>query len=145
ALVGLPVKALAIYVLRLPWRAWQKVGVRDLLVLLQGVAAVTVVVAALCVFLPPAFRIPRGVPLIDALLAVLLLATVRLAARLYVESRERRPQRGATGAKKVLIVGAGEAGTMIARDMLRHPQAGYAPVGFLDDDPTKRRKSFLGL
>ncbi|HLT45643.1 MAG TPA: nucleoside-diphosphate sugar epimerase/dehydratase [Rubricoccaceae bacterium] len=144
-LVGLPFEALAIYLLGLPWRSWQKVGVRDLFGLLQGVGGVTVGVTATCFFLAPALQVPRGVPLIAALLAVFLLSGVRLGTRLYAESRARRASGGARDAKKVLIVGAGEAGTLIARDMLRHPQARYVPVGFLDDDPSKRRKSFLGL
>jgi len=45
----------------------------------------------------------------------------------------------------VLIVGAGEAGTMLAREMLRHPEAGLLPVGFLDDDPAKQHQKIMGI
>ena len=47
--------------------------------------------------------------------------------------------------KNILIVGAGEAGTIIAREMLRHPEAGLKPQGFLDDDPAKEGTKILGL
>ena len=40
--------------------------------------------------------------------------------------------------RRVLIIGAGDAGTLIAREMLRHPETGLEPIGFLDDDPAKR-------
>lgn len=48
-------------------------------------------------------------------------------------------------AKRVLIIGAGEAGEMVAREMLNHPEAGLLPVGFIDDDPKKNGRYILGI
>jgi FlaA1/EpsC-like NDP-sugar epimerase len=48
-------------------------------------------------------------------------------------------------ALRTLIVGAGEAGWALARDLLRVPEYGLAPVGFLDDDPSKLGNSMLPL
>jgi FlaA1/EpsC-like NDP-sugar epimerase len=45
----------------------------------------------------------------------------------------------------VLIVGAGDAGTAVAREMQRNPQLGLAPIGFLDDDRDKLGKEIYGL
>ena len=39
------------------------------------------------------------------------------------------------------MVGAGEAGSMLAREMQRHPETGLHPIGFLDDDPSKHRRT----
>src|SRR5690606_29127039 len=144
-LIGVPVKAVVMLALGMPRRSWHRVGVRDLAVLLQAVGAGTVAVVSIAFFLPPTLQIPRGVPLIEALVALLGLAAVRLATRLYFESSQYRMSGGRAGAKRVLIAGAGEAGTMVAREMLRHPDAGYVPVGFLDDEPSKRGKHFVGL
>ncbi|MGQ9706704.1 MAG: polysaccharide biosynthesis protein [bacterium] len=47
--------------------------------------------------------------------------------------------------KRTLIVGAGEAGRMIAREVLAHPEERYILVGFLDDDPKKQGKEISGL
>lgn len=47
--------------------------------------------------------------------------------------------------RKVLIVGAGEAGLMTAKALLRHPNGELQPLGFLDDDNFKQGKSFEGL
>ncbi len=41
-------------------------------------------------------------------------------------------------ARSVLIVGAGEGGRLLLREMTRNPELGYRPVGFVDDDPHKR-------
>jgi FlaA1/EpsC-like NDP-sugar epimerase len=145
-IAGLPVKALAVFVLRLPWRSWYKVGVRDLFVLLQGVAVVTVFMVGIGYFFPEGVIVPRSVPLLEAMLVVLLLSAARMSTRLLSETRRRRvSSTRSRKVRQVLIVGAGESGTMIAREMLRHPEAGLRPIGFADDDPGKRKRRFLGL
>ncbi|MFF7277773.1 DegT/DnrJ/EryC1/StrS family aminotransferase [Streptomyces griseorubiginosus] len=45
---------------------------------------------------------------------------------------------------RTLVIGAGEAGRALARDLARTPQYGLEPVGFLDDDPAKLRAGFVG-
>src|ERR671920_1849739 len=42
------------------------------------------------------------------------------------------------GARRVLIVGAGDGGRLVLREIMRNPQLGLDPVGFVDDDPLKR-------
>ncbi|MFJ4200275.1 aminotransferase class I/II-fold pyridoxal phosphate-dependent enzyme [Streptomyces sviceus] len=55
-------------------------------------------------------------------------------------AQSRRP----TGLR-TLVIGAGEAGRALARDLAHTPQYGLRPVGFLDDDPVKRRGFVGGL
>lgn len=141
-LVGLPIKALLIITRRLSRQSWHKVGVRDLWILTQITGLGVLLLSTVAFLFPPELRVPRSVPLIEGGVALLLLGGVRLLARIWHE-RERRAKPGQ--AQRVLVVGAGEAGTMIAREMLRHPEAGMIPIGFLDDEPAKRRQSFLGL
>lgn len=143
--IGLFIKALVLYVLGFHRRSWHRVGVRDLFVLIQGVLFVTLVMAAVAFFLPENLSVPRGIPLIEGMLALLGLSGTRLVFRLTHEQWRHRANGGASEARRVLIVGAGEAGTMIAREMIRHPEARRTPVGFLDDDPSKQRNRFLGL
>jgi FlaA1/EpsC-like NDP-sugar epimerase len=47
--------------------------------------------------------------------------------------------------RRILVVGAGEAGIMLVREMLRHPESGLEPIGYLDDEPSKQRDRFAGL
>ncbi len=67
---------------------------------------------------------------------LMLLGGARFVARTVYE----RPLRGfrAKDARRVLIVGAGDGGRLVLREILRNPALGLNPVGFVDDDPTKR-------
>ena len=132
------------FVFRLPWRAWRTSGTNDLVHLFKALFFYGLLLGTIMFLMSPALIVPRSVPVIHGLIAFLALGGVRFASRLRSEkvsparSRQVRP-------KRVLIVGAGEAGVMIAREMMRHPEAGLSPVGLLDDDPSKRRSFFLGL
>ena len=132
------------FIFRLPWRAWRTSGTNDLLHLFKALFFYGLLLGSIMFLMTPVLRVPRSVPVIHGLIAFLSLGGIRFASRLRSEkvsparSRQVRP-------KRVLIVGAGEAGVMIAREMSRHPEAGLEPIGFLDDDPSKRRSFFIGL
>lgn len=92
---------------------------------------------------PQGIDLPRGIVALDFLLTLLLIAGSRFAVRTIVE----KPVRGyrlPTG-REILIIGAGEGGQMVAREMLRNPELGEAPIGFIDDDPRKSGTRMLGL
>lgn len=141
--IGLFIKALLIYTFGLHRQVWHKVGVRDLYVLFQSIGLGTLVLTSVAFLLRPHLVIPRSIPILEGGLALLALGGVRLLVRVGYERERGRVNDGL--ARRVLIVGAGEAGTMIAREMIRHPEAGLIPVGFLDDEPSKQRQRFLGL
>ncbi len=69
-------------------------------------------------------------------------AAVRYAFRLWQEQR-RRPS--ASTSRRVVVLGAGEAGAQIVRTMLRNPASPYLPVALLDDDPGKRALRLHGV
>jgi FlaA1/EpsC-like NDP-sugar epimerase len=82
--------------------------------------------------------LPNGVIALFFLLSLLLLIGVRVVARsLY----ERRPfggfRPGGRGERNVLIVGAGDGGRLVLREILRNRELGLRPVGFADDDQGK--------
>ncbi len=143
---GLPIKILLEASFGLHLQSWRRAGVRDLYSLMKAVFFGTVLLSALAFFLRPDQPIPRSVPLIEGGLALLLLGGARLAGRILFERAQlARSQPPHSGSRRVLIIGAGEAGTMLAREMLRHPESGLVPIGFLDDDPSKQRQRFVGL
>ena len=90
-------------------------------------------------------RVPRSIPFITTLLTMMMAALPRYAKRIvhqhYAADGKAKPKGRPT---RVLIVGAGDAGNMVLREMLSNPQLGYRPVGFVDDDPTKHNLQIRG-
>lgn len=140
-LLSLPVKAVLLFGFGLHRQTWRKVGVRDLLALLKAVGSGMVILTTVAVVSLPYLHVPRSIPLISGTLAVLMMGGTRLLLRMFHE----QVRAGQVQGRRVLVVGAGEAGTLSARELLRHPESGLIPVAFLDDDPAKQRHSFLGL
>ncbi|MFY9487772.1 MAG: nucleoside-diphosphate sugar epimerase/dehydratase [Solirubrobacterales bacterium] len=92
---------------------------------------------------PAEIAMPRGIVALDFLITLVLVAGSRFAVRTIVE-KPLRGYRLPTG-REILIVGAGEGGQMVAREMLRNPELGEAPIGFVDDDPRKSGMRQVGL
>ena len=84
---------------------------------------------------------PRSTIVLTGVLNGLYLAGIRLAVRGFREwIRVVSP-----GARRVLIVGAGNAGELLVRDMLSDGGYNCCPVGFVDDDPVKRKMQIHGI
>ena len=138
------------YAFGLYTRYWRFVGLGDLLTIVTAVSSATVLfgaatLAAVSTGWVSAY--PRSVPAIDWLLTLLAVSGVRVAVRVLAEARaaSRDHGRRPSQSKCVLVVGAGQAGTMVVREMQRNPQLGLEPVGFLDDDRAKLGKSIQGI
>src|SRR6185312_2789996 len=81
-------------------------------------------------------RVPVSVVALDALLTGVLIITPRLFFRMRTWHARRRRR---DDDMRAVIVGAGAAGQMIAKELLTNPQLGLYPVAFVDDDPRKNR------
>ena len=86
-------------------QSWRSIGVRDLLSIARAVLLFAMISSAAAFFLGGSYRIPRSIPLIDALLTIVLWGGVRLFARIFSEERVRSSGKGKT--RRVLIAGAG--------------------------------------
>lgn len=147
-LVALPVKLSIFYMLGLYSRYWRQASSNDLIQVIIAVCLSTTMLMAL--FMATHTRLEqygwaiyRSVPLIDGLLTLLAVVSFRFGLRgLY--SWNRRGQGGLDG-RRVLVVGAGEAGTMVVRELLTNAQLNLAPVAFIDDDPAKLNAEIQGL
>ncbi len=129
-------KLVAARVFTLYRNSWSRVAFRDLSDVLRAVGGVAVIGSVVLLWLGPITGVPRSVALIDGLLTLFIMSGMRAAARYQHEARVGQPG-SKSGRKAVLVIGAGEAGTLIVREMLRHPEMGLQPVGFLDDDLKK--------
>ncbi|MBI5469364.1 MAG: polysaccharide biosynthesis protein [Deltaproteobacteria bacterium] len=133
---------------RLSRITWKYVGLRDLINISAALLASEAVLALIILFPPAgwayfssfipdikALGFPRSIFIIDAANSLLLLLTLRVSKRLYVEFLHGNGSN--RNGLKTVIIGAGNAGEMILRDMSRHNGSGFSPAGFLDDDRTK--------
>ena len=117
--------------------AWRYGGVRDLYYLAASVSSVTIIVF-LINFFELAFQrsdLPVSVNLIGGGLIFLTMSATKLWPQLSAVQFNGAARNG-TG-RRVLIVGAGEAGQLVAREFLSNPHWQYRPVCFVDDDPRK--------
>src|SRR5580693_3665459 len=159
-LVGsLPVLVLA----RVYQRRWRYAGQRDYEAVVLAVVLIVLLTVAGVEILRPVHQyietghapghaaavavvLPNTVIVLFALLSLVFLVGVRALARTLYERRPlaafRSPRRDQ---RTVLIAGAGEGGRLVAREIMRNRDLGLAPVGFVDDDPTKRRLRIEGL
>ena len=119
--------AATVWAFGLPRQAWRQATVHDLLRLGEAVATGTAVMFAVGIVLYETLGFPRTVPLIAGALALIGMGAARLVLRLREEGA--RAQADAGGSKRALIVGAGSAGSWMAREVRRHPQSGITPGG----------------
>jgi FlaA1/EpsC-like NDP-sugar epimerase len=129
------------------WRAglyvryWRYASVDELAqIVLATLVASAALMLAYYAFLAPipglAPSLPRSVGAIDALLCLAFAGGPRFALR-WAESYLHRLPRG-KDQRRIVVIGAGDAGRMIVREMQANPHLGMAPIAFLDDDPHKQ-------
>src|SRR5215218_4621925 len=82
--------------------------------------------------------VPAGVVVLYGLLMLVFIGGSRFFVHMLYE-RPLRGYRGRRDARSVVIVGAGDGGRLLLREIMRNPGLGYRPVGFVDDDPRKQR------
>ncbi|MBP3192296.1 polysaccharide biosynthesis protein [Natronogracilivirga saccharolytica] len=141
-----PIKAVILYGLGLHLQNWPKISVLDLFHIIESVGIVSFCVFLSTFFVQSWLFIPQSVPIIEAFIAIIMLSSVRLGARLLHEnSMNIEVRQSRKPVKRVLIAGAGEAGTQLARTILRHPESHLKVVGFLDDLSSKQKEWFMGL
>jgi FlaA1/EpsC-like NDP-sugar epimerase len=132
---------------------WRYVGISDL----HGIVRASVISTSLIVVmwfttgriasfrshLPPGMDRPaEGVCIADMFVTILLLGGLRIIIRLYYEAF-RTAEAGRL--KRFLIVGAGNAGEALLREIVRMPVVQYDVVGFVDDDPAKQGTHIHGI
>lgn len=130
-------------------RYWRYASISDMVALVLAVSLSSVImglIVGVALFSHVIEQFGRSVVLIDSLLTLFGTGAVRLSLRIVAESRGKAgPVRPLDHTRRILVAGAGHAGTMVVREMQRNPQLGMVPVGFVDDDRTKIGKRIYGL
>jgi FlaA1/EpsC-like NDP-sugar epimerase len=155
-----PVYLMVLAAFGLYQRLWTFVGQRDYEAVIKGVVTSTVLVVGAIALIHPvqtapqirrfhvvstAVTLPGSVIALFLLMTLFFLAGARFLVHLISEGRVRS-FRVSKGARDVLIVGGGDGGRLVARELVRNPELRLRPVGFVDDDPRKQRmKDEYGL
>lgn len=142
--LSLPVKLLCLLLFRQFGSLLTYFSVPDLLRIALAMAVANFATYLLRMGLTPGLASPRGVVLVDFVLAVAALSFIRLAFRIYRE----RSQAGKDADRKVRrvgVLGAGDAGAQFVKETLSRPSLGLRPIFFLDDDPRKHQQQLYGV
>ena len=140
--VALLVKPVVYYSFGLYSRVWAYASTRELKIITAAVSLASAIVALIIILLTTLQYyqgFPRSVLAIDWLLSLLAAGGLRFAMRLLAEGRSGGERvQGRT--KRILIVGAGDAGALVVREMQKNPQLNLHPVCFVDDDQSKQKQ-----
>ena len=122
---------------------WRYVGIPELKRFLLAAGASSLPLLALRLFLPNAeevWKIPLSIIAVDTVFVFGFLFGMRVLRRAIYEARARRPGAGwpVGDAVPTLLVGAGRAGVLAAREILNRGDMQLVVKGFVDDDPAKQ-------
>jgi exopolysaccharide biosynthesis polyprenyl glycosylphosphotransferase len=97
---------------------------------------VTAVAIAAALTMALRVLLTNGPAVVEEIIEPWLFATVFVCAgRIWLISSVRRARKRGDGGQRVLVVGAGDVGRLIATRLVEHPELGLRPVGFLDKEP----------
>ncbi len=123
-------------------QVWRVLGPPELFSLTRGLLTGVAASIIALLYLSRFEGYSRGVFLIDAVTAPALVIGARIALGAldhYLRLRRR------SGGRTALIIGAGRGGVLALHELLQNAELDLRPVGFLDDDPHKRRQRIEGL
>ena len=139
--IAAPLRLIGFWSLGLYRRLWAFASVADLervlaAALLGGAVSGVVGLVLLSGLGLTTQRMPISVVALDTLLMAVAMTAPRMSLRFLKRRLERRG--GENNRPLALVVGAGAAGQMVARELAAQPRSGFRPVGFLDDDRSKQ-------
>ncbi|HMN15708.1 MAG TPA: nucleoside-diphosphate sugar epimerase/dehydratase, partial [Bellilinea sp.] len=128
-------------------RLWGYASTRELQLIVVSVSSASVIVAVIMILLLT-FKVfngfPRSVLVIDWLLSIFLIGGARLVMRLLADSMSSSSIK-TKQAKRTLVIGAGDAGALVVRELQKNSELNLKPVGFLDDNPDKMLQQIHGI
>lgn len=153
------VKIICFYFFDLYSGMWRYTSISDLLNVIKASCASTFIIVILILFSNRFEGFSRSVFLIDLCLTILFIAGFRLIVRLYFEQVSKKKRwrdtirdllknfltKGRGNSKNLLIIGAGDCGEKMYREIRDNAALQYNVVGFLDDHPVKIGKKIHGV
>ena len=152
------VKIVVFYFFNLYRGMWRYTSTRDLINVIKATLLSVLVMAALLMFTSNLTGFPRSVFIIDGVLTIIFIAGARISIRLFFElgTEGKRSlnilnllfgwhKRKPSGAKNLIIIGAGNTGEKIYREIRDNANLKYNVVGYVDDNPAKLNKMIHGI
>lgn len=122
---------------------WRYAGMDSVWRILKGTTISTLLfILAIWVIIPGMVGFPRSVFILDWIICTGFISGARLASRILREALRKSSHKIS---RKVLIIGAGEAGFIILREYQSNPSLNYQIVGFIDDSPSKMNLHIRGV
>ena len=137
-------KVIAFYFFQIYRFSWSYVSLYEVLKVVKILTLCSLIVSSIVLFLTyeEAFRgFSRSIFLIDYVLSLIMIGGLRISKRVYLQARKYP----VIDQRRTLIIGAGNAGEQIVRDMKRTKDSPYLPVAFVDDDPAKKKVMIHGI
>jgi FlaA1/EpsC-like NDP-sugar epimerase len=131
---ALLIRGLALAVFGVFWRSLRHASIRDLVAIAKAVGIGSAGLYLAHDLWAPAEKLPPAFFVRDALICFLGLAAFHFSERLYVSHIGRR----SLTAKRAVVVGAGDGGACLVKDLGGDPDAKVRAVAFVDDDLTKK-------
>lgn len=145
--VALVIKIPVYYFFGLYRRLWMYASTGELRLITVAVTTASVLTSGVMAVLIVTGRVLPGMPRtalgIDWLLSLILIGGSRFALRIL--SEQTMASRPSGNGKRALIIGAGDAGALVVRELQKSSQLNLTPIGFLDDDPAKQKHSIYGV
>ncbi len=147
--VALVIKTAVYYAFGMYRRMWIYASVKELRLIVGAVTTASVLVSGVMIVLSTMklfIGFPRSVLVIDWLLSIIMVGGVRFLVRLISESTSMfSPNVKGLVSKRALIIGAGDAGALVVRELQKNTELNLVPVGFLDDNPVKKNQQIYGI
>ena len=145
--VALAIKIPTYFFFGLYRRLWIYASTAELRLITAAVTTASVVTSGVMAVLIVTGNVFPGMPRsalgIDWLLSLVLIGGSRFALRILAEQSMARRADGK--GKRALVVGAGDAGALVVRELQKSSHLNLTPVGFLDDDPAKQKHTIYGV
>ncbi len=152
---ALIIKPIVYYYFGLYRRLWAYASIRELMLIVSAVTASSIILSVVVTIFtyfqarqPNYIGFPRATLVIDWLLSLFLAGGVRFSFRLIAESKSTAASGSILGKvrwRRLLIIGAGDAGALVVREIQKNPQLNVMPVCFLDDDKAKQKQQIHGV
>ena len=119
---------------------WRYASISDLIKIIKSTTIGSLLFLLIVKYLIGDTDYPRSILVLDWLIFIAISGGNRLFIRVFREYMIEEPSR-----KNVLIIGAGDVGEMIVREMKNKRESAYSPIGFIDDDIQKKGSTIHGI